>query len=246
MASSVAIAGAAGTTRWVSTVVPTCAPCSVMTEWKPAIRWTKLSRYSCRMPGRLTYVPRPCSRTRWPSATSPSTARRRVIRLTPYSAHSTGSGGSSVCSGSAATRRRRCSRTDRYFGPVTGLTTGQRYGIPRRLVVMSYETSHPSGPQRRPGRLEQRMCAADRSYRVVPLHEAGDVVGLVLEIQERVQRTHEISRIRGGVLEEADGRPVVLAPRPAPDRRCAEGVGRGDAGDDGHRGRSAWPAASCR
>src|SRR5206468_5862542 len=64
------------------------------------------------------------------------------MRLTPYSAQSTGSGGSSVCSGSAVTRRRRCSRTDRYFGPETGLTTDQRYGIARRLVVMSYETSH--------------------------------------------------------------------------------------------------------
>src|SRR3954452_8437659 len=140
--SSAATGGCSGTIRWASTVVPTWAPCSVMTELQPAIRWTKLSRYSCRMAGRVTYVPRPCSRTRWPSATRPSTARRRVIRLTPYSAQSTGSGGSRVCSGSAVTRRRRCSRTERYFGPETGLTTAQRYGMARRLVVMSYETFH--------------------------------------------------------------------------------------------------------
>ena len=33
-----------GTTRWVSTFVPTCAPCSLITELKPAMRCTKLSR----------------------------------------------------------------------------------------------------------------------------------------------------------------------------------------------------------
>src|SRR4051794_39130134 len=144
MASSVAIAGAAGTIRWVSTVVPTWAPCSVITEWKPAIRCTKLSRYSCRMPGRLTNVPRPCSRTRCPSATSPSTARRRVIRLTPYSAHSTGSGGSRVCSGNADARRRSASRTARYFGPASTPATPERYCTRRRLDVMTYgSAAHP-------------------------------------------------------------------------------------------------------
>ena len=43
-----------GTTRWVRTFVPTWAPCSLITELKPAMRCTKLSRYSCRMAGRLT------------------------------------------------------------------------------------------------------------------------------------------------------------------------------------------------
>src|SRR3954451_11776 len=120
------MAGAAGTIRCARTEVPTWAPCSVITEWNPAMRWTKLSRYSCRMPGRLTKVPRPCSRTRCPSATSPSTARRRVIRLTPYSAHSTGSGGRRVCSGSAEARRRSASRTARYLGPASRLATPEK------------------------------------------------------------------------------------------------------------------------
>ena len=44
----------AGTTRWVSTFVPTWAPWSLITELNPAMRCTKLSRYSCRMAGRVT------------------------------------------------------------------------------------------------------------------------------------------------------------------------------------------------
>src|SRR3954470_23342272 len=77
------------------------------------------------------------------------------MRMTPYSAHSTGSGGSGVCSGSDATRRRRCSRTDRYFGPVTGLTTRPKVLDAKTSarhvvwVVMSYGTSVPR-PAARP------------------------------------------------------------------------------------------------
>src|SRR4051812_1080952 len=100
------------------------------------------------MPGRLTKVPRPCSRTRCPSATSPSTARRSVIRLTPYSAHSTGSGGSRVCSGSAEARRRSASRTARYFGPASTPATPRKvlhHETSRRHDVRSVQPHPPFG-----------------------------------------------------------------------------------------------------
>ena len=54
MPSSAATGAGTGAIRWVSTVVPTCAPCSVITEVNPAMRCTKLSRYSCRIAGRVT------------------------------------------------------------------------------------------------------------------------------------------------------------------------------------------------